>query len=154
MTGLIDWIERVTPASPRVIRALDILLPLLVSALLITTLVGLGRVGNVADEAKTNSENNTRLLHTTAKLLHRTAGLAKALHDGLVESCQRNGNPLRQIVKERIQRELAQTSISRIQEFFPTLPRARLEALLEKSRAQNLKDIAALAPVPCKNQYR
>jgi hypothetical protein len=144
--GAIDLVERLTPANPRIARALDFILPVLIGTLLILNLVQVGNVSRVADEAKANSEAN-------AALVRRVAHLAHALHSGLVDGCKKNGNPLRRIVRQRIERELAQTTITEIEEFFPSLPRHRLETLLAEARRHNVSDIEDLQPVPCEKQY-
>lgn len=154
MSGIIDVIERLTPVGSRIARVLDFLLPLLIAALLVTTLMQVGRVSKVADEAKANSEANTVLIHRVGILVGRVAKLTHDLHSGLVDSCKQNGNPLRRIVRERIERELAQTTMAEIEEFFPSLTRHRLEVLLHTARRNNAKDIKELKPVHCKTQYR
>lgn len=154
MSGIIGLIEKHTPTSPRFLRSLDLLLPLLVTALLVVNLVRIGEVSSIANEAQHNSEVNRVLVHKTAQLTARNKVLVDRIHQGIVLSCRRNGNPLRAIVRRRIEREVAQTSLSAIEEFFPTLPRDKLVALLIRSRRQNRKDIRDLAPVPCTKRYK
>lgn len=54
MTRALDFIERHTPNDPRLLRALDFLLPVLVLAVLVIGIIQIGRVSDVAHDNQRN----------------------------------------------------------------------------------------------------
>lgn len=153
MTGIIDWIETHTPAGPRVSRVLDLLLPLLVAALLVTTLAGLGRASDTADEAKTASAATAELAHRTARLAKANRRIAHQLHAGLVGACQKNGNPLRAAVRTLLKEQIA-LSQAFPATAFPGISASEFHELLEAGNAVKRRAIKASAGVDCRAQYR
>lgn len=54
MTGVLDFIERLTPTAPRLLRAFDFLLPALVFAVLVLGIVQVGNVSAIANDNRSN----------------------------------------------------------------------------------------------------
>lgn len=85
--------------------------------------------------------------------LYLSQGFATDLRDGLVKSCNRNGNPLREAVAKMIREQIKQSSSPEIRRYFPQIPAEELERLIRKqtkSREQTLREIA---PVNCAALY-
>jgi hypothetical protein len=75
------------------------------------------------------------------------------LRTGLIKSCDRNGNPLREAVQRILRQEIAQSQSPLLYEFFPQIPRARLEALIVEQNKERREIIAEIQPVDCAQQY-
>lgn len=76
------------------------------------------------------------------------------LRDGLVESCERNGNPLREAVTTLLEDQIAQTQNLDYSEFFPTVPEERLDALIEMQNDKRRALLRTIQPVDCQALYR
>lgn len=78
---------------------------------------------------------------------------SNALRDGLVEACERNGNPLRAIVTEQLEDQLEQSHTTDYEEFFPDVPESQLHALIHQQNQRLRMQIEALEPVDCEALY-
>lgn len=74
------------------------------------------------------------------------------LRDGLVASCERNGNPLREAVQKML-REQIRASEQTPPSFFPNIPPEVFEALIRERIAANRQIIHQIAPVDCASLY-
>lgn len=77
-----------------------------------------------------------------------------AIRNGLIEGCERNGNPLRKVVREQVRNEIQQSHNTDLyRQFFPQIPPSKLHAAIAAQNAQRRAEIANLAPVDCTAQY-
>lgn len=78
---------------------------------------------------------------------------SSALRNGLVQSCEENGNPLREAVQEEVRSEIRQRSTLDYGRFFPDVPAAELERLLAEETAEDRAILKKIAPVDCPSLY-
>jgi len=81
-----------------------------------------------------------------------TRDFSSKLRDGLVASCERNGNPLREAV-QRMLREQIRRSERTPASFFPNIPPKVFEELIRQSIEADRKTIHEIAPVDCASLY-
>lgn len=84
---------------------------------------------------------------------HETSTFARDLRDGLVKSCEENGNPLREAVQDQIRHQIEQRETVDYTRFFPTIPPGELERLLEEQNEQDRKTLHRIAPINCAALY-
>lgn len=82
-----------------------------------------------------------------------TKTFATELRNGLVASCEKNGNPLREAVQHQIQREIRQRETVDYSRFFPDVPPAELQLLLDEQTAADRATLREIAPVNCEQLY-
>lgn len=87
-------------------------------------------------------------------LFGRVQALNDDLRNGLVTSCEVNGNPLRAAVQSQLHREIQQSRSFDYSTFFPSVPPAQLHDLIVKQIAQDRAELAQIEPVDCAAQYR
>lgn len=75
------------------------------------------------------------------------------LRSGLVSSCDKNGNPLREAVQRILENEIEQSQSPILHEFFPQIPSSRLDELIQDANKERREIIAEIAPVNCEKQY-
>lgn len=75
------------------------------------------------------------------------------LRHGLIHSCEVNGNPIREAVQGVLRQELKRSDPETIRKFFPQIPEAELNHLLESQMDQIRAQIEKLNPVDCSAQY-
>lgn len=75
------------------------------------------------------------------------------LHAGLIENCEKNGNPLREAVQDMLRAENARNRSPELRRFFPQIPPAELEAAIEQKVAANREVIHRIAPLPCDSVF-
>jgi hypothetical protein len=75
------------------------------------------------------------------------------LRDGLIRSCERNGNPLREAVIDQLEGEIEQSKIVDYSEFFPSVPPERLDALIREENQRIRGYIEQIQPVDCPSLY-
>lgn len=75
------------------------------------------------------------------------------LRNGLVASCEKNGNPLRTAVQGMLEEEIKQTNPKLLREFFPQIPPEMLERIVNKQRARKEEVIKEIAPINCEALY-
>jgi len=89
----------------------------------------------------------------TLVLVVRTQGFATELRDGLVESCEKNGNPLREVLREEQHAQITSPQDPRIQALFPNLPLAVIMPIVERGNAEHRQRLRKLHPVDCVSLY-
>jgi hypothetical protein len=75
------------------------------------------------------------------------------LRDGLVTSCEKNGNPLREAVQGMLREEIARSNSPQIKTLFPQIPAGELEHLIDKQVVADEATIYEITPVDCGAQY-
>jgi uncharacterized membrane protein len=75
------------------------------------------------------------------------------LRDGLVASCESNGNPLREAVQKMLRDDIAQSRSPVLRRLFPQVPRAELDALIRADNEADRATIESIAPVDCASLY-
>lgn len=76
-----------------------------------------------------------------------------ALRDGLVKSCEQNGNPLREAVSGQLQYQLTQSHSFDYSLFFPTIPPRQLHELIHMQNQQVRAELDTIHPVDCESLY-
>jgi hypothetical protein len=89
----------------------------------------------------------------TAYTALETKNFAGQLRDGLVESCDVNGNPLREVVQQILQEDI-DASKKIPASYFPGIPAEKFRELVRKKRIANEKKIRKIAPINCDKQFR
>lgn len=123
ISRLIDFIHRHRPENPG-----RFVMPYLVVALSITT----GASLYTAINART---------------------FAGELRDGLVASCERNGNTLREVLREEQRAAITDPRDPRIRQLFPDQPQAVLNAIVAQGNSEHRTRLRKLRPVDCPSQY-
>jgi hypothetical protein len=78
-----------------------------------------------------------------------------SIRSGLIDGCERNGNPLRAIVRHQVRSEIQQSQNKALyRQFFPQIPADQLHTLIATQNAQRRVELVKLAPVDCSAQYR
>lgn len=75
------------------------------------------------------------------------------LRNGLVRSCEQNGNPLRDAVRGVLEDQIEQSKSPQLERFFPQIPPEELHAAIHAANAQRREAIRSLAPVDCAGLY-
>lgn len=76
------------------------------------------------------------------------------LRSGLIKSCERNGNPLRETVQHIIREEIRQSDPEIIQKFLsPEISFTELESLIKIQNRKRRERLREIAPINCKNLY-
>jgi len=78
-----------------------------------------------------------------------TADFSSELRDGLVESCELNGDPLRAAVRNLLREQIRNTESPLIKELFPTLP----QSFIDMRVAALHQRLAEVKPVVCNDLY-
>jgi len=81
------------------------------------------------------------------------ADFATELRDGLVENCQQNGNPLREVLIEEQEAAIEDPHDPRIHKLFPDAPLALAEQVIREGNREHRERIKKLQPVDCSAQY-
>lgn len=76
------------------------------------------------------------------------------LREALVVNCEKSGNPLREVLQNRIDREIEQTeNLELLEKFFPQISQADLEEFASKSTHELEQERREVAPVDCARKY-
>jgi|SRR6185437_2780455 len=75
------------------------------------------------------------------------------LREALIENCERNGNPLREVLIEEQKAAIESPHDPRIHKLFPDAPTALAEQVIREGNDQHRDRIKLLAPVDCAAQY-
>lgn len=75
------------------------------------------------------------------------------LRNGLVASCEKNGNPLREAVQGLLEEEIKQSNPKTLQQFFPQIPPEVLERIIAKTTEHKEDVIEEIAPLNCEALY-
>jgi uncharacterized membrane protein len=81
------------------------------------------------------------------------ADFSTELRNGLVESCEVNGNPLREAVRHQINEQIQQREQLDYARFFPNIPTAELKLLLDQQTEADRERLKEIAPVNCASLY-
>lgn len=120
------------------------------STRILRVLVGIGLVTGALSFYLLN-ENGQRT-DETSKITKETSTFSMRLSKSIVESCRRNGNPLRKAVREfggtlkdQLEKEIAQSkaleAAGTYEEIFPQYPPDKLHELIEKNRGSERKAV-------------
>lgn len=80
------------------------------------------------------------------------ARFASELRNGLVKSCEQNGNPLRRAV-QRMLHEQIRSSEQTPATYFPNIPPAVFKMLVKRQIKADRETIHQIAPVSCSSLY-
>jgi hypothetical protein len=94
----------------------------------------------------------TILLGLTIYQVAETRTFSTDLRDGLVKSCEKNGNPLREAVQTILQEQIEQSERTP-RSFFPDIPPDVFDRLIEEQRERNEEIIERIEPVDCPALY-
>jgi hypothetical protein len=93
----------------------------------------------------TTNERSTRIDANTE--------FAVNLRNGLVRSCNDNGNPLREAVQELLEEQIKQSKPSVVAKLFPQIAPEELERLIREQNENKRKIIKKIAPLKCESLY-
>jgi len=83
-----------------------------------------------------------------------TQRFAQELRTGLIKSCERNGNPLREAVQAMLHEQITQSRNERLlHQLFPNFPPAELDRLIAVENARRRATLHKIAPVDCPGLY-
>jgi hypothetical protein len=85
--------------------------------------------------------------------IEEVATFQSELRNGLVASCERNGNPLREAVQGMLREQIKRSDPATIRRYFPQIPDAELDRLLREQKQADLATIHRIAPVDCSDLY-
>lgn len=95
------------------------------------------------EEAKEGKQEATAAAVTNQELI-----------EAIVESCEDNGNPLREVLQNSLQREIAQAKNTELyRQFFPDVDPKELDRVIAKQVKIAQRELRRIEPVNCKNQY-
>jgi hypothetical protein len=143
---VVGWLDAKVPHDPRVLRLLDFVLPTLITALLVVNLLQLGRVGGIAEEARNAAQTAQR----ASRANHH---FAAKLRQGLVENCQNNGNPLREVLIEEQEGAIEDPHDPRIHALLPNTPQSVINKIVAEGNKEHRERTKKLTPVNCTQQY-
>ena len=92
-------------------------------------------------------------LYIRSQQIDETQKFQRQLRNGLVTSCERNGNPLREAVQKMLRDEVAQSKAPILRRLFPQIPPVQLERLIRAEAKANEATIREIAPVDCASLY-
>lgn len=76
------------------------------------------------------------------------------LKEALIESCETNGNPLREVLKEAIEEEIKSSEdFDTIEELLPQTPKYRLEEIVNQQVEKDEERLNKVQPIDCIKQY-
>lgn len=75
------------------------------------------------------------------------------LRNGLVASCEKNGNPLREAVQGLLEEEIRQSTPETLERFFPQVPPEVLERIIAKTTQHKQRVIEEIEPLSCEALY-
>lgn len=76
------------------------------------------------------------------------------LIEAIVESCENNGNPLREVVQEGLNEQIVQSQNEKLyEEFFPEADPAKLDRLIQAQVREYEKRLKKIEPLNCAKQY-
>lgn len=76
------------------------------------------------------------------------------LRNSLIANCEKNGNPLREVLQHRIQKEIEQSENTALLEgLFPNYPKDKLEALVGNSIKELKEEEVEIKPINCEESY-
>jgi len=81
------------------------------------------------------------------------ARFAEQIRDGLVASCEQNGNPTREAVQGLLEEQIRTAQSPIIDSLFPSFPPAELEALINARIRANQNRLEEVRPVDCSRLY-
>jgi hypothetical protein len=85
--------------------------------------------------------------------IDQSLAFSKDLRQGLVRSCDKNGNPLREAVQRILTREIEQSKQPFVYEILDKLPRAAVDKLVADQNKERREIIAEIEPIDCAKQY-
>jgi hypothetical protein len=92
-------------------------------------------------------------LYLRQESITETQRFTRELRNGLVKSCARSGNPLREAVQHMLREQVQRSDPATIRRYFPQIPSSELNRLLREQREANEATIRRIAPVNCKALY-
>lgn len=93
---------------------------------------------------------------TTAASLYTAINartFAGDLRDGLVASCEKNGNTLREVLREEQLAALTDADDPRIRAILPNVPHSVIVAIVRQGNREHRERLRKLRPVDCPSQY-
>lgn len=92
-------------------------------------------------------------LYTRSQSIDELSVFSEELRDGLVENCERNGNPLRRAVTKMLRDDIEQSHSADLARFFPQIPPDELERLIARENRAKRETIGEIWPVDCEALY-
>lgn len=85
--------------------------------------------------------------------VEQNSKFSREVNDALIRSCEKNGNPLREVVRGIIEDEIKQSKEADLTKFFPQFPPSELEKLVKKQNRQRHSRMQEIKPLNCDDQY-
>lgn len=87
-------------------------------------------------------------------LLYFHSQAEEELRENLIVNCERNGNPLREVLQRRIQKEIENDkNVALLRKVLPNTPPKVLETLAKKDIKQLKQEEKEIGPIHCMKQY-
>lgn len=77
----------------------------------------------------------------------------KDLHTGLIRVCEQRINPLLQVQRSQLKRDIKQSKSFDYSKFFPGVPKAQLDALIKAQIQQDKEQLKILKSVNCQKAF-
>ena len=90
----------------------------------------------------------------SARIQDQLRDSQNAIHAGLVQNCEENGNPLRVAVQQILQDQIDQSHAVNLEKFFPQIPASQLHRLIHQQNQRRRSEIRQIAPVDCEHAFR
>lgn len=93
-------------------------------------------------------------LYLRSESLTETQQFAQELRVGLIKSCARNGNPLREAVQAMLHEQIAQSrNVALLHQLFPNFPPSELDRLILAENRKRRQTLREIEPVDCAALY-
>lgn len=90
----------------------------------------------------------------TVQLARRLARLQSQLRADIVKSCEKNGNPLREVLQDQLRQNLEfSQNPELVKLIFPASDPSKLDALIKKGIVQTKHQLKVIAPVNCAKTF-
>lgn len=84
----------------------------------------------------------------------REGNYSRKLHSALVENCEKNGNPLREVLQKRVEREIEQSENKAfIKKLFPSLTDEERDQFVKSVNKEREKEKEEVSPINCEKAY-
>ena len=93
-------------------------------------------------------------LYLRSQQVEQVETFNQELRNGLIASCEKNGNPLREAVQSLLRTQIKNSqNLKQLERFFPQIPPPELRTLTERQVDANQKLLHEIDPLDCEKIY-